>query len=226
MLLAIILSVLLVCLTVLVKRQYSHWKNLGIPYFKPTFPFGNILPVAKNKRAFGTAMYDLYKQSSEPFMGLFLLFRPALLVIDKDIVKNILTKDFEHFHDRGAFCNKSDPMSANLFTMPGETWKPLRNKITPAFTSGKLKGMFPLVQDVANNLVNCLKPLAEKNSTIDIFDFTLRFVVDCLASVAFGQEGISTINDPEHEFRTTPDIINDGSIMSIIRSAGFFAFPG
>jgi cytochrome P450 len=39
-------------------------------------------------------------------------------------------------------------------------WKEVRSKVTPGFTSGKLKLMYPLIQDVCNEL---LKHLREEN---------------------------------------------------------------
>lgn len=146
MILAIV-AVLLVCLFLLVKNQYSHWENVGIPNVKPKIPFGNLQSLVKKERSFGTAIYDIYKQTSEPFIGIYLFFRPAILVRDRELVKNILTKDFQNFHDRGVYCEpKSDPMSGTLFALPGEAWKSLRMRLTPAFTSGKLKGMYPTIQ--------------------------------------------------------------------------------
>jgi cytochrome P450 family 6 len=227
MILIVILSVFFVCLTVLVNQKYSYWRNLGIPYLKPTFPFGNVAKVYKLQRSFGTGMYDLYKQTTEPFIGFFMILRPAILIRDKDLVKNVLITDFEHFHDRGIHYNpKSDLLSVNLFSLPGDIWKPLRNKITPAFTSGKLKAMFTRLQNVGDNLVTCLTPLAKENSTIDMFDFSGPFVIDCLAIVAFGVDGVSTINEPNHEFKTKPEVFNNGTIISAIRNASLFAFPG
>jgi cytochrome P450 family 6 len=227
MILAVLVSILILVLTFIIKRRYGYWKMRGVSCFKPSFPFGNIKSVARKEKSFGVAVYDLYNKSDKPFVGLFILFQPMLLVRDKDLVKNILTNDFESFHDRGVYCNpESDPMSAHLFSLPGKPWKSIRNKITPAFTSGKLKGMFSHIKFVADSLVKYLEPMAEKGETIVIFDFAHRFVVDCLASVAFGQEGISTINDPNHKFMTVPDITNNESFLSAMRSAGLFAFPG
>jgi cytochrome P450 family 6 len=227
MILPIILSILIICLSLIVRRHYDHWKNRGIPFIKPKFPFGNIECVLKKEKAFGVAIYDLYKELDQPFVGIFLLFRRALLIREKNLVKNILTNDFDYFHDRGVYCNaKGDPISANLFTLPGDKWRPLRNKITPAFTSVKLKSMFPHIKFVADSLVKYLEPMAEKGEVIEIFEFTHRFVVDCLASVAFGQEGISTINDPNHDFAMIPKMGNNQSFSTAIRNAGFLAFPG
>ena len=219
---------LLVAAVLFVKRQYSHWESVGIPNLKPTIPFGNLESIAKRERSFGTAIYDIYKQTKEPFLGIYLIFKPAILVRDPELVKNILTRDFQSFHDRGVYCDpKSDPMSGSLFALPGEAWKNLRTQLTPAFTSGKLKGMFPIVKNVGDELVKFMRPLAEKNEAFEIRDFTGRYVIDCLASIAFGQEGVSTINNPEHEFRMNGKRINDNSrIIETIRRTAVFVCPG
>jgi cytochrome P450 family 6 len=226
-----IFAIILVSLVVLLfflKKQYSHWENVGVPNVKPKIPWGNLESIVKKKRSFGTAIYDIYKQTTEPFIGIYLFFRPAILVRDRVLVKNILTKDFQYFHDRGVYCEpKSDPMSANLFALPGEAWKSLRSQLTPAFTSGKLKGMFPQVLSVGNELVKFMKPLAEKSELIEIRDLAGRYVIDCLASIAFGQEGISTIREPNHEFRISGKKLNDNSrIFDVIRRSATFVCPG
>jgi cytochrome P450 len=36
--------------------------------------------------------------------------------------------------------------------MEGDKWREMRHKLSPTFTSGKIKGMFPLVEACAENL--------------------------------------------------------------------------
>lgn len=212
----------------LIKRQYNYWENSGIPELPSKFPFGNLEPVAKQQRSFGTAIYDIYRKSTDPLLGIYLFFRPALLIKDREIIKNVLTKDFSHFHSRGVYINpKSDPMSANLFSLEGDEWKNLRQKLTPAFTSGKLKGMFEHMTNIGDSLVEHFKPFASKNSEIDIRHFASSYVADCLASIAFGQNGISTIENPEHEFRLNARKLNDNSnFMNVFRGTAVFLCPG
>lgn len=211
----------------LVKKQYSHWETVGIPNLKAIFPFGNLLSVVRKENSFGIAIYEIYKQTKEPFLGIYLFFRPGILIRDPELVKNVLTTDFQHFHDRGVYCEpETDPMSATLFALPGEAWKSLRARLTPAFTSGKLKSMYPIIKNVGDELVKFMTPLADKNETIDIRDFAGRYVIDCLASIAFGQEDISTLHNPDHEFKSTGEKFNDNSkISSIIRGASVFICP-
>ena len=114
-------------LYMIIKHYYSYWEREGFPHIKAVILWGNLRAVAKKERSFGTAIYDLYNQTKEPFVGIYLFFRPALLVRDADLIKNILVNDFQHFHDRGVYCDqKNDPMSANLFSLPGQEWKDLR----------------------------------------------------------------------------------------------------
>lgn len=114
-------------LYMVLKHYYSYWDREGFPNIKPAIPFGNLKSLVKKERSFGTAIYDLYNKTKEPFIGVYLFFRPALLIRDADLIRNVLVNDFQHFHDRGVYCDqKNDPMSANLFSLPGEEWKTLR----------------------------------------------------------------------------------------------------
>lgn len=224
----IIIVVLAITVFWFVKNQYSHWENVGVPSIKPKIPFGNIQSVVNKERSFGTAIFDLYRQTTEPFVGIYLFFRPALLIRDAELVKNVLTTDFQHFHDRGVYNDpENDPMSSHLFALTGESWKGLRTKLTPAFTSGKLKGMFPTIEKIGEELVRLVKPLAEKGEIVEIRDQISRYTLDCIATIAFGQDDVSTIKNPDHEFRMIGKRLNDNSkVFNIIRGAAVFLCPG
>lgn len=182
------------------KYVYSYWDREGFPYLKPSIPFGNLVDVIKRKTSFGINIYTLYKASTEPFSGIYLLFRPALLVRDADLVKNILTTDFNSFHDRGVFHNPSvDPLSGHLFNMPGKAWKTLRASITPSFTTGKLKSMMSTILGEGEVLKTYLKDVADKREVVKMKNLIDRFAMNIIGSVGFGFD-IDVINNPEHEF--------------------------
>jgi len=68
----------------------------------------------------------------------------------------VLIKDFNRFTNRYARCDPHGDVlgSNNLFLVRNPQWKEIRTKLTPVFTSGKLKAMYPLMQEVSNPYVN------------------------------------------------------------------------
>jgi len=205
---------------------YSYWDRQGVPNIKPSIPFGNLKSTVKNKKPFSVVIYDLYKSTNLPYIGIYLLFRPALLIRDAALIKTILTKDFNYFHDRGILYNeKSDPFSENVFTMKGQKWQSLRSKMTPAFTSGKLKNILPTILDVATKLEKSLASKATSNNTLDMKDLISSFTVDIIGSLIFGIE-VDSINNPKHEFREIgrkKSTSND--TIQVLRSALTFLCP-
>lgn len=92
----------------------------------------------------------------------------------------------------------SDPLSAHLFNIDNPKWKGLRMKLTPTFTSGKMKMMFGTVCDVGKKLVKTLGD--ELNNEIEIKDIVARFTTDVIGSCAFGLD-CSSLDDPKSAFR-------------------------
>jgi len=154
-------------LYVYLKWNFSFWERKKFPYAPVSIPFGALDSVRRNKRSFGLAIYDMYTASKKPFVGIYLTLRPALLVRDAQLAHDMLVKDFASFHDRGVYVDEvHDPLSANLFTLEGNRWKTTRAKLTPSFTSGKLKGMFPTAEAVADKMLAYLNnKLSETSSS-------------------------------------------------------------
>lgn len=157
-------------------KVFSHWSRLGFPFEKPTFLFGNLSDVMSRKVSFGIHMYELYKKSTAPLVqGIYFFYRPALLVTNAELAQRILVQDFASFHDRGNFHNpKTDPMSAHLFNMPGTEWKNLRAKLTPTFTTGKLKSMMSTILVEGEVLKKYLEPKAEMSEVVQMKDLLDR----------------------------------------------------
>lgn len=205
---------------------YSYWDRQDMPNLKPNIPYGNLRNVADRTESFGVAVCQLYYKSVERMVGIYLFFRPAILIRDASLAKRIMTTDFNHFQDRGVYCDEAhDPFSANLFSLPGKRWRLLRNKLTPTFTSGKLRNMLPTILDVGHKLHDHLAVKADNNEIVEMRDMSSRYVVDIIASVFFGFEADS-ISDPNNPFRDVGRQANSNTISNNIRSAAFFVCPG
>lgn len=80
------------------------------------------------------------KYVNEPYVGFYKLMQPAILACDADLVKDILSKDFDCFERSDTNVSKKyDPlMAANPFFLSGDEWKEARKTIVPAFTLSKV----------------------------------------------------------------------------------------
>ncbi|XP_026686021.1 cytochrome P450 6a22-like, partial [Diaphorina citri] len=128
---------------------------------------------------------------------------PVLVLADSEIIKHVLIKDFDVFTDRGFFeANETDePIMRNLFGLTGDEWRKMRNKMSPTFTSGKIKEMFPLMESCGRNVVSILtKYINKKNESIDVKEYLGRYMTDLIGSTVFGME-INALENPDCEFR-------------------------
>jgi cytochrome P450 family 6 len=92
-------------------------------------------------------------------VGIFSFDKPSLLIRDFELVKNILVKDFHNFINRTvSFETKFDPLFCYVLPLlKGQLWRHLRTKLTPVFTSRKMKMMFYLLDTSCKELVECLE---------------------------------------------------------------------
>lgn len=126
------------------------------------------------------------------FIGIFKMSAPAVLVRDLDLVKNILTGDFSSFHDNDFILNeKLDPLlSANPFVASGDKWKTSRARVSPIFTQGKIKMVFPCIKSVCEQFVQYIEDKIENDENeFDSKDICSKYTTENVASCAFGIEG-------------------------------------
>ncbi|XP_055681861.1 uncharacterized protein LOC129789237 [Lutzomyia longipalpis] len=185
-----------------VKRKYCYWEDRGIRSVKPIFPKGNLTNVGVTEHFFELCQrvyFDL-KGEGRVFGGMYLTVRPAVITLDLDFVKTVLVKDFHLFHDRGLYVNeRDDPLTANLLNIKGEKWRNLRTKLSPTFTSGKMKLMFPIMRDISDQLIECLSKDHVDGKEFELGDYLSRFTLDIIGSCAFGID-CNSLHDPNAEF--------------------------
>lgn len=196
-----LIAILIFC-WFLIKHKYAYWANHGIPYVKPTFPYGN-LKITGTKTHPGQIMAK-YRQNMKgcgPFCGIYVFMSPIVLAIDLDFIRNVLIRDFDYFQDRGLYYNeRDDPLSANMLSLDAVKWKLLRSKMTPTFTSGKIKLMLPTILSVANELRHCLNGLLQHDEILDIRNLASRYTTDVIGTCVFGIE-YNSLKDPNSKFR-------------------------
>lgn len=157
----IVLTTLVVAVYLYMTRNFQYWKKRGVSEMPPTPFFGNFANIIFMKKNPGYLMKDFYDQGKGlPYVGFYLLDKPCLMVRDRELIKNILVKDFNYFADRYGSPDTNDRLGyCNLFFIKNPAWKLLRTKLTPTFTSGKLKKMFELMLECGKNLDTYLDSL-------------------------------------------------------------------
>ncbi|XP_044730852.1 cytochrome P450 9e2-like isoform X1 [Chrysoperla carnea] len=189
-------------------RPLNTWKNYGIPYIKGWPLVGNFLKNALKRESFGDAVISMYKAfPNEPYCGSFVFSAPRLLIRDANLLKDIGIKDFDHFtdHTKIFFGDGFDPIfDKNLFSLDGQNWRDMRATLSPAFTGSKMRGIFVLMNECGNQLVNYLndKIKAENNQKhleLELKDLFTRFTNDIIATTAFGIK-VDSLKEPENKF--------------------------
>jgi len=184
------------------KVSFNYWKKRNVPYAKPTFPFGNLGDMIFLKKSIGQLFENIYKElDGEKYGGTYAGIKPGFIFRDPDIIKNVLVKDFSSFHDRGFYMDEElEPLSGHLFLLPGMRWRNLRVKLSPTFTSGKMKMMFQTLVDCGIELGSILEKSASDEEIIEIRDVLARYSTDVISSCAFGIQ-CNCLKNPDAEFR-------------------------
>ncbi|XP_024943018.1 uncharacterized protein LOC107269765 [Cephus cinctus] len=181
---------------------YTYWTRLGIAQIEPSVPFGTLHDAVMGKTCIGELFGNAYaKLKQNRVFGMYMIYKPNLVITDPDLIRIVLAKEFSHFHDRGLFCNeKVDPLSANLVMLAGSRWQNLRKKLTPTFTSKKMREIFLILSKIGTELGAYLNDNAKDGGLIEIHDLMARYSTDVIASTAFGIDS-NSIRDPNNEFR-------------------------
>lgn len=200
--LASVILVILISFYSFVKARLNFWKNVGIPHSKPIFLKGSLQGVGSKVALFEVMTRDYLKfKTKSPFFGFYFFTDPVAVVTDIKLIKAVLVNDKNNFINRGVYYNeKNDPLSAHLFTMDNPKWKILRTKLTPTFTSGKMKMMFGTIVDVAHKFIETMDKETKNVGSYEIKDLLARFTTDVIGSCAFGLE-CNSLNDPNNDFR-------------------------
>ncbi|KAL0124312.1 hypothetical protein PUN28_006273 [Cardiocondyla obscurior] len=164
---------------------------------------------------FITKIYNDYK--NESMIGIFSSRTPILIVKDLDLIKDIIIKDFSVFANRGLpTFEKAEPLSQHLFALEPKRWRPLRTKLSPVFTSGKLKEMFSLISECGDYLVKYMEKIADKNEPVECRELTAKYTTDVIGSCAFGIE-MHALSNEDSEFRKMGRKIFVSSWKNILR---------
>ncbi|CAL7949195.1 unnamed protein product [Xylocopa violacea] len=196
LLLGLFLGVLYCFLT----STFDFWERRGVSFRKPTVLFGNFAPMLLFRKSLPEGIQEMYEWfKDERYFGAFRVRSPVLILRDPELVKNVCVKNFACFLNRGIPVNSQDTLSAHLFNLEGKKWKSLRSKLTPVFSSGKLKRMFYLLAECGEEFQTLIDTSSGTDRPYEIRDLATKFTIDVIGSCAFGIQ-INALTDEESEF--------------------------
>lgn len=159
--------------------------------------------------------------------GYYESHKPLLTIGDPDLIKTVLIKDFDHFVDRRTvtLTAKRDKIFSGILTMiSGEEWKGARSALSPIFTSGKMKGMYPLIDHKVDELIDYVRRGMKSDSSVSIRKAFGCYTLEVISSCAFGLD-TNTLVDGDSVFSQKAQEMSKISPSRLFKFILFFLFP-
>lgn len=208
--------------------RHQYWQTRGV-FVPPTAPIlGNLHMAFSKKENWYQFIHRMFMKSKGPFMGTYEILKPKLIIRDVSLVKRILVKDFDHFVDRRSvnLSASADRIFNEMLTnVTGEKWKALRSIVSPTFTSGKLKGLFPLISEKCQRLSKWCLTEGTLRDKVDMKELFGRFTLEGVATAAFGIESRCIEDEEDEFFKAVIEVMKSPSFRMVIKSIAFMMMP-
>ncbi|KAF2887508.1 hypothetical protein ILUMI_18665 [Ignelater luminosus] len=207
-------------------RNFDYWEKRGVPYPKPLPFIGNVFDLFTGRVGIGHLLADFYNNYKTPYFGIYVFNKPYLILRNLELIKDILVKDFNYFPDRTVLCDeKLDSLASKLlFIAKNPEWKFLRSKISQAFSTGKIKNMFPLISAVAKEM-NAYVTKNQHSNFIEAKELCAKYATEVVATCAFGINS-NCFENEDAEFRVIGRKLFSTEIMNSVRQVAYFFAHG
>ena len=173
------------------RYKFTHWKSRGIDGPVPSVPFGNIIDMTKKPFDIFTEWQNKYGL----FYGVYLNYVPALVVADAELIKEIVVNS--SFFDRITI-EANVAIEESLINKNGTEWRHDRSIMSPTFTSGKMKHMYPLMYSCIKHLDVELDKFCTKGDEFNPKETFTKLTTMVIARCAFATEVNAFTEDDQH----------------------------
>ncbi|XP_063369610.1 cytochrome P450 6B5-like [Cydia amplana] len=222
----LIAPLILILLYLYFSKNHDYWAKRGVKHDTPIPIFGNHLRCVLTMKSVTEVTCELYKKyAKEKIIGYYRGRTPALIIRDPEIVKRVMCSDFWSFYNRGAGRNpEQESLMLNVFHGDGDTWKLLRQHTSSAYTLAKLKAMFPLIIQCAEDLQKVVKTVAQKKGSFNAVDLMARFTIDFIGACGFGVD-VNSMNTENSIFKKLGKLIFTKTAIERLKQAMYELFP-
>ncbi|NWW83925.1 CP3AC protein, partial [Rhynochetos jubatus] len=179
--------------------SYGIWpfwtfKKLGIPGPLPLPFFGTYLEYRHGLLNFDQKCFEKYGR----IWGIFDGRQPVLAVLDPLLIKSILVKECYTIFTNRRNLGLNGILDSAVSMAEDEKWKRIRTVLSPTFTSGKLKEMFPIINHYGEKLVENIEKKVANDEFVTVKDIFGAYSMDVVASTSFSVniDSMSNPNDP------------------------------
>uniref|UniRef100_A0A8C8SC68 Cytochrome P450 3A n=1 Tax=Pelusios castaneus TaxID=367368 RepID=A0A8C8SC68_9SAUR len=174
---------------------YGVFNKLGIPGPKPVPFFGVSLAYRKGFLDFDKNCFQKYGK----IWGIYEGRQPVLAILDSAIIKTVLVKECYTIFTNRRKVGPTGVLESAISLAEDEQWKRIRTVLSPTFTSGKLKEMFPIMKHYGKVLVRNVQKQVEKGDSTDMKETFGAYSMDIITSTSFGVN-IDSMNNPKDPF--------------------------
>uniref|UniRef100_A0A673HWX8 unspecific monooxygenase n=1 Tax=Sinocyclocheilus rhinocerous TaxID=307959 RepID=A0A673HWX8_9TELE len=124
---------------------------------------------------------------------------PILMVTDLEMIKAIMVKEcYSTFTNRRV--NLAGPFADGITVVKDERWKRIRSSLSPYFTSGRLKEIFPIAVTHADRFIKNMQKKDNKQP-VKVKEVVAPYSLDVVTSSSFSVD-IDSINNADDPFVT------------------------
>lgn len=192
-----LLATILFLLAILLNNRLNYFKGRHISFLPWSWQDFNLY-TQTHVSVLLQKLYDVSKAKG-PITGIFIGISPFFLVNDLDVWRTICIKDFDSFMNRSWYANNSEPLRDTLSLQTGEKWRATRQRLSPQFSSGKIKAMLPVILEISDRMNEVLLAESELSADWSIKSVFQRFSSDVIAKCGFGLDSNGLV-DPNSEF--------------------------
>ncbi|CAI6346056.1 unnamed protein product [Macrosiphum euphorbiae] len=181
---------------------YGKWGKLKVAHVSPWPLVGNTFRMMTGLENQVNTFDGIYKRfAGHRYCGFYQMKTPFLMIRDPELINSIMIKDFSHFADRGFRMDPSTNILANgLFFLCGPKWKTMRQKLSPGFSSGKLKLTHNQIAACSDELMRFIKNKIKENDQIEVKETMGKYSTDVIGTCAFGLK-LDTVKNENSDFR-------------------------
>ncbi|KAK7863034.1 hypothetical protein R5R35_010776 [Gryllus longicercus] len=233
---ALLLSGLLLLVYIAGTWNYDYFRKQGIASTQPKWPFlGDNSSAFLGLQSFQDLIRDSYNDGDgHAVYGMFEFTKPTFMIRDPELLKIVAVKEFDFFmNHRTIQSEKADPVfGRNLINLKDQPWRDMRATLSPAFTTSKMKAMFPLISDCADRMAQHLRQeylkspegAQQKPLPTDMKNLFSRMATDVIATAAFGVS-CDSLKQPDNEFYEMGKALTTFNAKGILKFLGFMLVP-